>query len=212
MVNNMCFKPFLNFVFLLLFWSCSHLTSSNEFAAVDDASLVLFRPHVDFPVLEGDRFDSSTKTWSLRAIASNKEISNDRSRNSYEENLDELESVQSDYDLKLYNQFKNQLGTFSEKEYFLELSTQDKEAYLISRGLLPSRREDTQRLGPDLFHLRRNQVGQGMNKDQVIDSLGQPIRIEIAGNPRNQNERWFYQLNGAPRYIYFEAGAVQGWE
>ena len=42
--------------------------------------------------------------------------------------------------------------------------------------------------------------------------MGKPMRVEIAGNPRYENERWLYRMNGASKYIYFESGQVQGWE
>jgi hypothetical protein len=51
-----------------------------------------------------------------------------------------------------------------------------------------------------------------MSKTQVLQSWGEPARVDIAGNPSNENERWLYSMNGASKYIYFEAGEVQGWE
>ena len=64
----------------------------------------------------------------------------------------------------------------------------------------------------DPFIIRSNDVSLGMNKNDVLESMGRPLQVEIAGNPRNENERWLYDLNGASKYIYFEAGEVQGWE
>jgi hypothetical protein len=64
----------------------------------------------------------------------------------------------------------------------------------------------------EAFRARNDEVAIGMRKPDVLDSLGKPLRVEIAGNPRHENERWLYRLNGAPKYIYFEAGEVQGWE
>ena len=51
-----------------------------------------------------------------------------------------------------------------------------------------------------------------MNKTQVLTTLGQPQRVEIAGNPRFENVRWLYAEQGSPKYIYFESGLVGGWE
>ncbi len=51
-----------------------------------------------------------------------------------------------------------------------------------------------------------------MSKNDIVASLGKPARVEIAGNPSYENERWVYQFNGSSKYIYFESGVVQGWE
>lgn len=55
-------------------------------------------------------------------------------------------------------------------------------------------------------------VGMGMTKEEVMDQLGRPTKVEVAGNPENENERWGYLANGAMKYIYFESGYVEGWE
>lgn len=55
-------------------------------------------------------------------------------------------------------------------------------------------------------------VGMGMTKEEVMDQLGRPSKVEVAGNPENENERWGYLANGAMKYIYFESGYVEGWE
>jgi hypothetical protein len=51
-----------------------------------------------------------------------------------------------------------------------------------------------------------------MKKGQVMASIGRPSKVEVAGNPQDENERWLYHMNGASKYIYFESGEVQGWE
>ena len=51
----------------------------------------------------------------------------------------------------------------------------------------------------------------GMTKSDVQASWGEPIRVDFAGNPQLENERWVYHANGAAKYIYFESGRVGGW-
>jgi outer membrane protein assembly factor BamE (lipoprotein component of BamABCDE complex) len=51
-----------------------------------------------------------------------------------------------------------------------------------------------------------------MSKSDVMNHLGHPTRVEVAGNPSYENERWLYTRNGASNYVYFEAGHVEGWE
>ena len=51
----------------------------------------------------------------------------------------------------------------------------------------------------------------GMDKKEVVEVWGKPARVEIAGNPKNQNERWSFVEDGNVRQVYFEGGRVQGW-
>lgn len=60
----------------------------------------------------------------------------------------------------------------------------------------------------------------GMEKNRVKRSLGSPQQVEVAGNPKYENERWIYEtkvptLDGyyeEKQVIYFEGGNVVGWE
>ena len=56
-----------------------------------------------------------------------------------------------------------------------------------------------------------NDISMGMSKDNIIGRWGQPSRVDIAGNPINQNERWSYYESGKVRQVFFEAGKVEGW-
>ena len=126
--------------------------------------------------------------------------------------LHRLESIQSEEDLDFYQEYQHKLKTVSERIFFLKLSPFDRQDYLASRGFLSAREEVALRGPAQYFKLRKNEVAFGMQKPDVLDSLGKPLRVEVAGNPRHENERWLYQFNGAPKYIYFESGEVQGWE
>jgi hypothetical protein len=54
----------------------------------------------------------------------------------------------------------------------------------------------------------------GMTRQDVLDSWGQPLLREIAGNGTGGHERWTYgsrySLNGS-RTVIFENGRVAGW-
>ncbi len=52
----------------------------------------------------------------------------------------------------------------------------------------------------------------GMTKSEVRSVWGGPNRVEVAGNPREENERWAFYHNGEVKYVYFEQGIVQGWQ
>lgn len=51
----------------------------------------------------------------------------------------------------------------------------------------------------------------GMGKSDVIRAWGKPARVEIAGHPSYENERWSFYEGGEVKQVYFESGRVQGW-
>ncbi|MDG0816780.1 hypothetical protein [Bdellovibrio svalbardensis] len=63
-------------------------------------------------------------------------------------------------------------------------------------------------------------IAVGMPQDYVKKSWGDPLSVEVSGNPIYKNERWKYQcFSSSPegyrketRYVYFEGGRVVGWE
>lgn len=63
-------------------------------------------------------------------------------------------------------------------------------------------------------------IAMGMPQEYVKRSWGDPLSVELSGNPLYKNERWKYQrLSSSPsgyrketRYVYFEGGRVVGWE
>lgn len=63
-------------------------------------------------------------------------------------------------------------------------------------------------------------IAVGMPQDYVKRSWGEPMSVEVSGNPLYRNERWKYQrFSSTPegyrketRYVYFEGGRVVGWE
>lgn len=63
-------------------------------------------------------------------------------------------------------------------------------------------------------------IAVGMPQDYVKKSWGDPLSVEVSGNPIYKNERWKYQrFSSTPegyrketRYVYFEGGRVVGWE
>ena len=57
----------------------------------------------------------------------------------------------------------------------------------------------------------RSEIRSGMDKKAVLEKWGRPVRVDIAGDPAKQNERWSFNHSGRWRQIYFEGGVVQGW-
>ena len=50
-----------------------------------------------------------------------------------------------------------------------------------------------------------------MSKQEVMSRWGRPDYVEVAGNPRLENEKWTFLINGKQGHVYFENGQVQGW-
>lgn len=177
----------------------------------DDSKM--FTPYEDFPVVSGDsgRYWASESERRARTPASEFEIAQERAERSLEQELRELEDAQSEHAAYLYQQSKRRFSSTSEKIYFLKLPHHERMDYLESRGFLAT--PESPYLNAQSPHLvRQADVILGMTKDDVLTSMGKPLRVEIAGNPSYENERWAYTYNGAMKYIYFESGRVEGWE
>lgn len=204
---------FKNLVFLILLMgltSCSQFMTHRDYVAEmerDDSSF--FNPRVDFPVVAGDtgRDWESTSDRKNRTPASVDEIQDNESRRFLTQELRKLEGQQSDNALEQYEKNKHHFKTTSEKIYFLKLSQFERKDYLASRGFIKEESSPRQ-----IFAMRDSNVASGMSKSQVMENWGQPNRVEVAGNPSYENERWLYSVNGATKYIYFESGVVRGWE
>ena len=204
---------FKNLVFLILIMgltSCSQFMTHRDYVAEmerDDSSF--FNPRVDFPVVAGDtgRDWESTSDRKNRTPASVDEIQDNKSRRFLTQELRKLEGQQSDNALEQYEKNKHHFKTTSEKIYFLKLSQFERKDYLASRGFIKEEPSPRQ-----IFAMRDSKVASGMSKSQVMENWGEPKRVEVAGNPSYENERWLYSVNGATKYIYFESGVVRGWE
>lgn len=199
---------------LLLSGGCSGLASRRDYLSEmehDDSSF--YSPNRDFPVIAGDsgRTSETEKERRLRTPASVEDKEQTRSRDFLAKELRQLESAQSEEAFAQYEDHKPKLKTTSERIYFLKLTKYERKEYLSARGFI---KEDQQKFKPleKRFGIRNTQVSMGMSKSEVENSLGRPARVEVAGNPSFENERWLYSVNGATKYIYFEAGRVEGWE
>ena len=130
-------------------------------------------------------------------------------RRSLTEELEDLENSLGEESFADYMKFRNQLGGTSEKIYYLRLRSKAlKRNYLESRGIITSSRESSRDIQAAV---RSRDVVLGMTKGQVESSWGRPMRVDVAGNPRYENERWSFYDAGKVKYIYFEGGVVHGW-
>ena len=199
---------------LLTTMSCTQMLNHRDYLSeMDQEDATFYQPYRDFPVVAGD----TGRTWEsdserrMRTPASEDEGRDDRQSAFLKQELRRLESKQSDSAFELYDKYKSQMTTTSQKIYFLKLPLYERNDYLLSRGFIKTESEQT----TNRFEGRRekkNQINLGMTKSDVMNNLGSPSRVEVAGNPTLENERWLYSHNGASSYIYFESGHVEGWE
>lgn len=176
---------------------------------MDEKKQSFFRPNQDFPVVGGDSGKVSknmSEIWN-RTPGSEKFKKEQRQNLMILNELQELEKAQSDYYYRHYREHKNALSSNSEKIYFLKLRTlKERDEYLFARGLNKSR------VSPEESEaVRQREIIVGMSKQSVLKSWGRPSRVDIAGEPRYENERWAYLKMGRVNYVYFESGFVQGW-
>ncbi len=173
-----------------------------------------YNPSDDFQIVTGDtgRFWNTENEQRKRTPASEEDRSRSRVQRLLDKELQNLESSESDDNLGFYEKHRHQLQTTSEKIYFLKLHPHERRDYLMSRGFIQEPKSSFLS-GPErMFGIKNQDIQIGMGKNDVATSWGKPLRVEVAGNPQNENERWLYKMNGASKYIYFEAGQVQGWE
>ncbi len=193
--------------------SCTMMPHRDYLSEMEHEESSFYRPNEDFPVIGGDtgKISESRSERRRRTPASAYDRRDQLTRDYLHDELRALESRQPEGSIELYEKYKNQLGSNSEKIYFLKLPVYERKDYLLSKGLIKT--EARSYLETDeQFEQRQGQVMLGMNKDDVMGTLGKPARVEVAGNPSFENERWLYQRNGASKYIYFESGRVEGWD
>lgn len=199
----------------LSLYSCSELATNRSYLTeMEEESGQYFSPQDDFPVVAGD----TGRTWMTekerrsRTPASEEDLEQDRNRRSLNNELRHLENRQTQAAFEFYETYKVHLTTTSEKIYFLNLPYDERKDYLASRGFLKEEPTSRYPASESYSALKSTEISLGMSKNGVISSWGKPTRVEVAGNPSYENERWAYLVNGATKYIYFESGEVQGWE
>lgn len=203
------------FLLLTLPIGCAQFhTGRSYLSEMEHDDTRFFEPRNDFPVIAGDtgRDWSTEKEMRARTPASQEDLADNLHTRTLSRELRALEQSQSEESLEFYDKHKHQLGTTSEKIYFLNLPPYERRDYLMTRGFIEEPKVEKFSLRQRSIAMKKQDILMGMTKNDVMESWGKPVRVEIAGNPRNENERWLYNLNGASKYIYFEAGQVGGWE
>lgn len=119
----------------------------------------------------------------------------------------------SDEEYKQYSGVRDSLETDSEKAYYLSLPRGEKEDYLRTKFFSAYKRDSRSPASQDFGYMRSKatKVGIGMKKDDIVRIWGRPMQVDVAGDPRYENERWSFYDGSKVRQIYFENGVVSGW-
>ena len=202
---------------LLVFTGCAELLNNNR-SFVDqmdhetDGFFVAGRDFESVPGDSGKEFRSKSEIGS-RTPASRKERERFDHIKSIKSELARKERALSPKEYGKYRKYKRYMKTDSDRVYYLGLPSYDRDEYLA--GLVPNYYHQTRKgmrhqLGFQR-QIRRSELYVGMSKNAVINNWKRPTTIEVAGDPRNENERWVYRENGKNRFVYFENGRVEGW-
>lgn len=211
-MKNMAFKAILLVTTVALTSSCSLMLPDRSFIEEMERES-MYSPGRDFPVVAGDTGDMrigkdelmSRTPSSERAIRLNKEAA------SIEQELIQKEDMMNEEEKEKYAMDKKFLQTNSDKLYYLSLDGFDRSSYISTKK---ADLKDDMEHGKNMVQKRSihsKELFLGMDKNEVMEMWGKPARVEIAGNPVNQNERWSFREDGNIRQVYFEGGKVQGW-
>lgn len=199
----------------LFFISCAELNIGRTYLSeMEHDDTRFFNPRNDFAVVNGDSGDEflSDRERRARTPASEDDLAEDQVSRALKKELRDMEGLQNEENLEFYNKYKKSLGSVSSRIYFLKIPANERRDYLITRGIIEETRSPASTAQERMMAAQNRDILIGMSKQDVIASWGKPQRVEVAGNPRNQNERWLYRVGNGSKFIYFESGEVQGWE
>lgn len=193
--------------------SCSLMVPERSFTDEMEREESFYNPGRDFPVVSGDTGEMrrSREDIMSRTPGSERQRRLSAEARSIEQELSEKEDRLEEDELEAYARDKRFLPTDSDKLYYLNLMRSEREVYISTKK--QDMRDDLSGKRDVLRNhsIHSSELYLGMGKADVIDTWGKPARVEIAGNPTQQNERWSFIEDGNLRQVYFEGGRVQGW-
>ena len=199
---------------LLLSTSCSMFIPDRSFVdEMNRESDPYLQAGKDFPVVSGDTGEAyrSRDEIKKRTPASERTRKKDAESDSVKQELAQKEAEIPEEGLGQYSKDKKYLETDSDKLYYLSLNEKERPNYI---KLKRQDMDEDQGKNQDFVQKRSihsTELYLGMDKSEVLKVWGKPSRVEIAGNPKNQNERWSFVEDGNVKQIYFESGKVGGW-
>jgi hypothetical protein len=215
-------QTIINIFFLIstsILGGCAQFLERRSFIDEMNRDDTFFMAGRDFKTVPGDsgvakRSESELMARTPASYRSKEEFENQRS---LEQELQRREAGLAEHELLVYQQAKSVLPTVSERIYYLNLSSYERHSYLQMRMSEAEPYAYSPKRGRTLSLIEQREMSPpdlriGMDKHRVVNMMGRPSRVDIAGDdPYSENERWMYNQNGLPRYVYFEGGEVHGW-
>lgn len=209
-------KLILLATFLVISTSCTQLLARRSFIdEMEHETDSFWVAGRDFNTASGD----TGKRYRTRADVAKRTPMDGATK----EEVDRRKSVESELGRKLnalsdeqytkYQQVREYLENDSEKIYYLNLPRYERESYVQSK-MFSVYRDNIRRPASHNFGYktaRNPRVAVGMRKDDVMRSWGRPAQVDVAGDPKYENERWSFYDNGQMKQVYFENGKVSGW-
>lgn len=127
-------------------------------------------------------------------------------------------TLSSSKEREQYSKVLPWLKNDDEKVSFLAIPSIEGRQQWINKNNLWSRAQAPQEEIKNLIETQ--DIAVGMPQEYVRRSWGEPVNVEVSGNPIYKNERWKYQrqvsttqgFRKETRFVYFEGGRVVGWE
>jgi hypothetical protein len=213
-MKSRTFKAFLLVSTLALSSSCALMLPDRTFVdQMETEEDGFYNPGRDFPVVSGDTGEvrRSREELKRRTPASERQARLDKEAVSISDELIQKEDSLSEEDMSRYTLDKKFLPTDSDKLYYLSLAGEDRTNYISTKQADLRDELDQKRNFVQKHSIHGSEIYLGMDKNEVVEAWGKPARVEIAGNPKNQNERWSFREDGNVKQVYFENGKVQGW-
>jgi hypothetical protein len=213
MKTKWCHAALLGIVSLTLS-SCSMMLPDRSFMEqMERESDPFYAPGKDFPIVGGDDGEThiSREEMMARTPASRRSSQLTRESASITEELASREADLSEEEMYSYSLNKKYLETDSDKLYYLSLNSDEQNSYISSLKNDVADELDLRKNMMSKHSVHSSELYLGMGKTDVMGAWGKPGRVEIAGNPSNQNERWSFFEDGSIKQVYFEGGKVQGW-
>ena len=213
-IKNFTFKALLLTTVMVITSSCALMLPDRSFIEqMEREEGGMFSPGKDFPVVSGDTGEMrrSREEINSRTPSSERSKRFNKESASLSEELSDKESRMDEWELERYARDKKFLQTDSDKLYYLSLDSSERGLYISSKKAdlqdeLSNKKNMVQR-----HSVHSSELYLGMAKNDVLSAWGKPARVEIAGNPANQNERWSFVEDGSVKQVYFESGTVHGW-
>jgi hypothetical protein len=198
---------------LLFIVSCGSLERSFV-EQMDRDSEGVFVPGKDFPVMGGDTGNAFRSRDEIKERTPASERGQVRAKNTAsirQELAAREEALQSEDEIDQYRRDQRFLPSDSDKLYYLSLQGEERARYINTKkeDSLEDKKGDKDIVAKHSVH--GSALYLGMEKEQVVKLWGRPSKVDVAGNPKQQNERWSFVEDGNVKQVYFEGGKVQGW-